>query len=254
MLLYASGHIPGAVKVDWTADLNDQLRRDYITREGFEALMSRIGVTNDTTVVFYGDKNNWWACYAFWVFKLFGHAKCPSHGRRPHQVGDGEPAGDTRRAASYPSRPTRPMSAPTTNDPRLPRRGAQALRRSGQLVDVRSPANTRGETLHMADYPQEGACAAATSPARAASPGRARSTRRHVQERRRAARRSTSRRMRPQRRTTDDRLLPHRRAQQPHLVRAQVPARLRERAQLRRLVDRVGQSGGCADREGTTTD
>ena len=72
-LLYASGHVPGAVNVDWTTDLNDQLRRDYITREGFEALMSQIGATKDTTVVFYGDKNNWWACYAFWVFQLFGH-------------------------------------------------------------------------------------------------------------------------------------------------------------------------------------
>src|SRR3954466_5425523 len=74
-LLYSSGHVPGAVHVDWTSDLNDQIRRDYITREGFEALMSRIGPTPDTTVVFYGDKNNWWACYAFWVFQLFGHEK-----------------------------------------------------------------------------------------------------------------------------------------------------------------------------------
>src|SRR5687768_8818654 len=73
-LLYASGHIPGAVHVDWTSDLNDQIRRDYITSEGFERLMSRIGATKDTTAVFYGDKNNWWACYAFWVFQLFGHA------------------------------------------------------------------------------------------------------------------------------------------------------------------------------------
>jgi thiosulfate/3-mercaptopyruvate sulfurtransferase len=74
-LLYAAGHIPGAVQVDWTTDLNDPLRRDYLRREGFEALMSRIGVTPDTTVVFYGDKNNWWATYAFWVFQLFGHTK-----------------------------------------------------------------------------------------------------------------------------------------------------------------------------------
>src|SRR5512141_2193349 len=74
-LLYPSGHIPGAVHVDWTSDLNDQIRRDYITREGFEQLMSRIGAAPDTTVVFYGDKNNWWACYAFWVFQLFGHTR-----------------------------------------------------------------------------------------------------------------------------------------------------------------------------------
>jgi thiosulfate/3-mercaptopyruvate sulfurtransferase len=82
-LLYASGHVPGAVNVDWTSDLNDQIRRDYITREGFESLMSRIGATRDTTIIFYGDKNNWWACYAFWVFQLFGHtnAKVMDGGR-----------------------------------------------------------------------------------------------------------------------------------------------------------------------------
>ena len=86
-LLYSSGHLPGAVNVDWTADSNDQLRRDYITREGFEQLMQRSGATKDTTVVFYGDKNNWWACYAFWVFKLYGHEECLGHERRPQAVG-----------------------------------------------------------------------------------------------------------------------------------------------------------------------
>src|SRR5512145_2539018 len=74
-LLYAAGHIPGAVHVDWTSDLNDQIRRDYVGREAFNALMSRIGITRDTTVIFYGDRNNWWACYAFWVFQLFGHTR-----------------------------------------------------------------------------------------------------------------------------------------------------------------------------------
>src|SRR5258705_623029 len=73
-LLYSTGHIPGAVEVDWTRDLNDPVRRDYLQRAGFEALMRRIGASPDTTVVFYGDKNNWWATYAFWVFHLFGHA------------------------------------------------------------------------------------------------------------------------------------------------------------------------------------
>src|SRR5436190_11048184 len=82
-LLYPSGHIPGAVQVDWTADLNDQVRRDYLDKAGFEALMRRIGATKDTTVVFYGDKNNWWATYAFWIFQLFGHtnAKVMDGGR-----------------------------------------------------------------------------------------------------------------------------------------------------------------------------
>ena len=74
-LLYASGHVPGAVEVDWTRDLNDPLRRDYLDGQRFAELMRRIGVTPETTLVFYGDKNNWWACYAFWVFQLFGHSK-----------------------------------------------------------------------------------------------------------------------------------------------------------------------------------
>src|SRR4029078_6746078 len=74
-LLYATGHIPGAVEVDWTRDLNDQVRRDYLGREGFETLARRPGITPETTLVFYGDKNNWWATYAYWVFQLFGHAK-----------------------------------------------------------------------------------------------------------------------------------------------------------------------------------
>ena len=82
-LVYRSGHIPGAVEVDWTRDLNDQLRRDYLGKGGFERLARRIGITPETTVVFYGDKNNWWACYAYWVFQLFGHtdAKVMDGGR-----------------------------------------------------------------------------------------------------------------------------------------------------------------------------
>ncbi len=76
VLLYDMGHIPGAVKIDWQGDLQDQLVRDYIDAEKFAAICSRSGIANDTTVVFYGDKSNWWACYAFWAFKLFGHEDC----------------------------------------------------------------------------------------------------------------------------------------------------------------------------------
>ena len=73
VLLYDTGHIPGAVHVDWHKDLNDPVIRDYLTPEHFAKLASRIGITPDTTLVFYGDKSNWWACYALWVFTLFGH-------------------------------------------------------------------------------------------------------------------------------------------------------------------------------------
>src|SRR5437773_4194997 len=72
VLLYETGHSPGAVKVDWVTDLNDPLVRDYVGRERFERLLRAKGINNDTTIVFYGDKNNWWATYAFWVFRLFG--------------------------------------------------------------------------------------------------------------------------------------------------------------------------------------
>ena len=83
ILLYDTGHIPGAVKIDWHVDLNDPSTREYIDRKSFEKLMERNGISNDTTVIFYGDKNNWWATYAFWVFQLFGHtnAKVVDGGR-----------------------------------------------------------------------------------------------------------------------------------------------------------------------------
>ena len=155
-LLYSSGHLPGAVHVDWTADLNDQVRRDYITRDGFERLMSRIGVTPDTTVVFYGDRNNWWACYAFWVFQLFGHARA--------QVMDGG-----RLKWEREGRPlTRDVPSPARTTYRAPERSDAEHRafrdevlahvaRRGQLVDVRSPEEYSGQRLHMPDYPNEGA-------------------------------------------------------------------------------------------------
>ena len=84
VLLYETGHIPGALKLDWVGDLNDPVVRDYLDKTHFEQLMSRLGIANDTTVVFYGDKNNWWSTYALWVFKLFGHedARIMNGGRK----------------------------------------------------------------------------------------------------------------------------------------------------------------------------
>ena len=73
ILLYSGGHISGEGHKDWVADLNDPVERNYLNRAQFESLMSRNGISNDTRVVFYGDKNNWWACYALWIFELFGH-------------------------------------------------------------------------------------------------------------------------------------------------------------------------------------
>lgn len=155
-LLYPSGHIPGAVQVDWTADLNDPLRRDYLGKEGFEALMSRIGVTPETTVVFYGDKNNWWACYAFWVFQLFGHknAKVMDGGRLKWEKEGREM---TREVPHYDPTIYR---APVRDDSQIRAFRDDVLRHieSGRpLVDVRSPQEFSGELLHMPNYPQEGA-------------------------------------------------------------------------------------------------
>jgi thiosulfate/3-mercaptopyruvate sulfurtransferase len=155
-LLYAQGHIPGAVQIDWTKDLNDQIRRDYIDAARFEALCQANGISNDTTVVFYGDKNNWWACYAFWVFKLFGHADC--------RVMDGgsmkwaEENRDTTR--DEPSHPAGSYTSIGRNDGPIRAFRHEVLDHvdaGGSLADVRSPGEFSGELLHMPNYPQEGA-------------------------------------------------------------------------------------------------
>ncbi len=155
-LLYPSGHIPGAVEVDWVRDLNHPVIRDYLDREGFEALMRRIGVTPETTVVFYGDKHNWWATYAFWVFQLFGHTNAKiMDGGRLKWVQEGRPL--TREVPHYPPTDYR---APERDDSRIRAFRDQVLAhvQAGKpLVDVRSPEEYRGERLHMPDYPNEGA-------------------------------------------------------------------------------------------------
>ena len=155
-LLYSSGHIPGAVQVDWTRDLNDQVRRDYLDKAGFEALMSRIGVTPDMTVVFYGDKNNWWATYAFWVFQLFGHSNAKvMDGGRAKWEREGRPM--TREVPSYPATT---YHARERNDQEIRAFRDQVMAHieaRKPLVDVRSPAEYSGEKLHMPEYPQEGA-------------------------------------------------------------------------------------------------
>ena len=155
-LLYSSGHIPGAVEVDWTRDLNDPVRRDYLDRDGFEALMRRIGATRDTVVVFYGDRNNWWATYAYWVFQLFGHDKARiMDGGRIKWVNEGRPM--TR---DLPSHPASDYQAAERDDQRIRAFRDQVLRHvesKGRLIDVRSPAEYTGERLHMPEYPNEGA-------------------------------------------------------------------------------------------------
>jgi thiosulfate/3-mercaptopyruvate sulfurtransferase len=155
-LLYSSGHLPGAAEVDWTRDLNHPIRRDYLDRASFEALASRLGIERDTVVVFYGDKSNWWATYAYWVFQLFGHhhARVMDGGRLKWEQ-EGRPL--VREVPAYP--PSR-YRAPERDDTRVRVFREQVLahvQAKKALVDVRSPEEYTGERLHMENYPNEGA-------------------------------------------------------------------------------------------------
>ncbi|GIK38223.1 MAG: sulfurtransferase [Chloroflexota bacterium] len=156
ILLYNKGHIPGAVKIDWVSDLNDPLMRDYLDGERFARLLSSKGIGPETTVVFYGDKNNWWATYAFWVFQLFGHtrAKIMNGGRKKWEE-EGRPM-----TTEVPQYPTTTYPVPERDDRKIRAFRDQVrehVNKGGALVDVRSPGEYSGELLHMADYPQEGA-------------------------------------------------------------------------------------------------
>ncbi len=157
VLLYDLGHIPGAVKIDWVSDLNDPLVRDYLDKERFEALMSQKGISNDTTVVFYGDKNNWWATYAFWVFQLFGHTNAKIvNGGRKKWIDEGREL-----STEVPQYPPTQYTAKERSDSEIRAfrdEVLQALKRDDvALVDVRSNDEYTGKKLHMPEYPQEGA-------------------------------------------------------------------------------------------------
>jgi thiosulfate/3-mercaptopyruvate sulfurtransferase len=156
VLLYQQGHVGGAVRIDWHLDLQDQTVRDYVDKDRFAQLCAAKGIANDTTVVFYGDKSNWWACYALWVFELYGHADCRimDGGRKRWEL-DG-------RAWSREPEPQYPRTNYVAKDPdpaiRAFRDEVIKHQRAGKpLVDVRSPGEFTGELLHMSDYPQEGA-------------------------------------------------------------------------------------------------
>ena len=162
MLLYETGHIPGAVKVDWHTELNDPVVRDYVDGEGFAALLSRKGISRDDTVVIYGDKNNWWAAYALWVFSLFGHEDVRLlDGGRDKWIAEGRPI---------------TTDAPDARAHRLPRRRARrhaSLRAykddvlahlGNPLIDVRSPEEYDGSRTSAPAYPEEGALRAGHIP------------------------------------------------------------------------------------------
>ncbi|HEY4408474.1 MAG TPA: sulfurtransferase [Acidimicrobiia bacterium] len=155
VLLYDTGHIPGAVKVDWHTELNDQVTRDYVDGEGFARLMGEKGISRESTVVFYGDNFNWWAAYALWVFSLFGHPDVRLlNGGRMKWVADGrEMTTDLpkREATDYPVIERDDSKIRAYKDAVI-----DHMMQRRPMVDVRSPEEFRGERTHMPEYPQEG--------------------------------------------------------------------------------------------------
>ena len=161
VLLYETGHIPGAVKVDWHTELNDPVVRDYVDGEGFAALLSRKGISRDDTVVIYGDKNNWWAAYALWVFSLFGHEDVRLlDGGRDKWIAEGRPI-------------TTESPAPSPTDYPVVDRDDTVLRAykddvlahlGSPLIDVRSPEEYDGSRTSAPAYPEEGALRAGHIP------------------------------------------------------------------------------------------
>ncbi len=149
---YYRDHIPGAVALDWKRDLQDPLRRDFVDRAGFEALLSAKGIANDDTVVLYGGNNNWFAAYAYWYFKVYGHrdVRLLDGGRKRWEI-DGRPLSTDAVA--------RPATQYVAQEPdkrlRAHRDEVVAAIGSANLLDVRSPQEFSGEILAPAHFPQE---------------------------------------------------------------------------------------------------
>lgn len=154
-LLYSMGHIPGAVRIDWFTTLQHPVRRDFLTKGQFEEVCSNAGITNETTLVFYGDKSNWFACYALWLFEYYGHKKVRiMNGGRAKWEQEGRPM--TKEVPSYAA--TKYVASEPDKSIRAFREQVFAqIHAKKPLVDVRSPQEYTGELLHMPNYPQEGA-------------------------------------------------------------------------------------------------
>ncbi|MFN3949351.1 sulfurtransferase [Microbacterium sp.] len=161
VLLYETGHIPGAVKVDWHTELNDPVVRDYVDGAGFAHLLSGKGISRDDTVVIYGDKNNWWAAYALWVFSLFGHADVRLlDGGRDKWIAEGRPLTTEKTVVE-------PTDYPVVerDDALLRAYKDDVLAHLGNpLIDVRSPEEYSGERTTAPAYPEEGALRAGHIP------------------------------------------------------------------------------------------
>ena len=235
---YDGGHIKGAVRLDWTTELQQPEARDLIDRDDFSKLADAAkGISNDDTVVLYGGNNNWFAAYAYWQFKLYGHARRQAARRRPQEVGARRPRarqGRPRAARDVVRRRRTPTCRSARSATRSSPRSAQK-----NLVDVRSPDEFSGKIKAPAHLPQEQCAARRPHPDRDQHPvEQGRRRRRHVPLRRRARRSSTASEGFDDGKL-DHRLLPHRRALLAHLVRAARAARQDRRQELRRLLGRV---------------
>jgi thiosulfate/3-mercaptopyruvate sulfurtransferase len=167
VLLYETGHIPGAVKIDWHTDLNDEVTRDYVDGKAFAALAAAKGISRDSTVVIYGDKSNWWAAYALWVFTLFGHEDVRLlDGGRDKWIAEG-------RDLTTETTVTAPGDYPVVerNDAPIRAFKEDVLAHLGKpLIDVRSPEEYTGQRTHMPAYPEEGALRGGHIPTAASIP------------------------------------------------------------------------------------
>jgi thiosulfate/3-mercaptopyruvate sulfurtransferase len=172
VLLYETGHIPGAVKVDWHTELNDPVVRDYVSSERFAELLGSKGISRDDTVVIYGDRSNWWAAYALWVFTLFGHDDVRLlDGGRDKWIAEGRPL-----TTDAPDRPVVEYPVVERDDAAIRAFKEDVLAGLGTqpLIDVRSPEEYTGERTHMPAYPEEGALRGGHIPTAASVPwGRA---------------------------------------------------------------------------------
>src|SRR3712207_1460754 len=150
--LYAEAHIPGAIGFDWQADLQDQVKRDFLDAQAFGELMGSRGISNDHTVVLYGDRNNWFAAYTYWYFRYYGHDKVKLiNGPREKWIDEGRET-----ESDAPSYDAAEFTAQSGNDAIRARRDEvrDVLDTSTRLVDVRSPAEYSGEIIAMAGYEQ----------------------------------------------------------------------------------------------------
>jgi thiosulfate/3-mercaptopyruvate sulfurtransferase len=167
VLLYETGHIPGSVKIDWHTDLNDHVTRDYVDGKSFAALAAAKGISRDSTVVIYGDKSNWWAAYALWVFTLFGHEDVRLlDGGRDKWIAEG-------RALTTDVTIPAPSEYPEVERNDAPIRAFKddVLAHFGKpLIDVRSTEEYTGQRTHMPAYPEEGALRGGHIPTAASIP------------------------------------------------------------------------------------